>query len=185
MPPTPPTPPAGGAAPQPTGPLTPEQDKNYAGLSHLLGGAVAALAAVFALFSLIPSSGWGITLWTGPSNFCFILLILAAVPSVIFYFVYKDRGAWTAQESKEALNFQIWVAMASVVLWIVASIIYNAVATSIFTGGYGGFNVVSIVVSLAVAALAALNAWFSWNGYNAVKGNSAYRYPILPVRFIK
>lgn len=192
MPPVPPTPPAGGPAPQPVGPLTPEQDKNFAGLSHLLGGAVAALATLFALWSLIPTGTIVGAIWVGPRNIIYILLILAVIPSIIFYFVYKDRGPWTAQESKEALNFQIWVAGASIVLWILSVILVlilgqsQAFAYSLLsTGGLALFNIVMIVLTLVVLALAAINVWFSWNGYNAIKRNEAYRYPILPVRFVK
>ncbi len=33
--------------------------------------------------------------------------ILGCIPSGIIYLVYRDRGAFTAQESKEALNFTL------------------------------------------------------------------------------
>lgn len=33
--------------------------------------------------------------------------ILGCIPSVLIYLVFKDRGPFTAQESKEALNFTL------------------------------------------------------------------------------
>jgi uncharacterized protein len=41
--------------------------------------------------------------------------ILGCVPSLLIYLIFKDRGPFTAQESKEALNFTLPPTIAAVV----------------------------------------------------------------------
>lgn len=48
--------------------------------------------------------------------------ILGCVPSLLVYLVFKDRGPFTAQESKEALNFTLPPTAAAVVLNVLALI---------------------------------------------------------------
>ena len=40
--------------------------------------------------------------------------ILGCVPSLLIYLIFKDRGPFTAQESKEALNFTLPPTIAAV-----------------------------------------------------------------------
>lgn len=42
--------------------------------------------------------------------------ILGFVPSLLIYLVFKDRGPFTAQESKEALNFTLPPTVAAILL---------------------------------------------------------------------
>jgi uncharacterized Tic20 family protein len=42
--------------------------------------------------------------------------ILGFVPSLLIYLVFKDRGPFTAQESKEALNFTLPPTIAAIVM---------------------------------------------------------------------
>jgi uncharacterized Tic20 family protein len=41
--------------------------------------------------------------------------ILGCVPALVIYLIFKDRGPFTAQESKEALNFTLPPTIAAVV----------------------------------------------------------------------
>ena len=41
--------------------------------------------------------------------------ILGCIPSLLIYLIFKDRGPFTAQESKEALNFTLPPTIAAVV----------------------------------------------------------------------
>ena len=48
--------------------------------------------------------------------------ILAFVPSLIIYLVFRDRGPFTAQESKEALNFTLPPTIIALVAWLLSFI---------------------------------------------------------------
>lgn len=50
--------------------------------------------------------------------------LLGALPSLIIYLMFKDRGRFAAQESREALNFQITVAICALAGWILLLIPY-------------------------------------------------------------
>ncbi|XAS69332.1 DUF4870 domain-containing protein [Micrococcaceae bacterium Sec5.7] len=41
--------------------------------------------------------------------------ILGCVPSLLIYLIFKDRGPFTAQESKEALNFSLPPTIAAII----------------------------------------------------------------------
>ncbi|WP_431277207.1 DUF4870 domain-containing protein [Leifsonia poae] len=100
--------------------------------------------------------------------------ILWFLPSLIIFLVFKDRGALTAQESKEALNWQItWI-----LTWI---------ASQIIGGILGGVGVPAawLIFGLLIPwALYVLNLVFSILGFVRVNGGGAYRYP-YNFRFIK
>ncbi|MDQ4501107.1 DUF4870 domain-containing protein [Sinomonas sp. ASV322] len=48
--------------------------------------------------------------------------ILGCLPSLLVYLAFKDRGAFTAQESREALNFTLPPTLAAVALNLLAFI---------------------------------------------------------------
>ncbi|WP_077487903.1 DUF4870 domain-containing protein [Sinomonas mesophila] len=48
--------------------------------------------------------------------------ILGCVPSLLIYLVFRDRGPFTAQESKEALNFTLPPTAAAIVFNVLALI---------------------------------------------------------------
>ncbi|WP_318241956.1 DUF4870 domain-containing protein [Arthrobacter gallicola] len=48
--------------------------------------------------------------------------ILGFVPSLIIYLVFKDRGPFTAQESKEALNFTLPPTLLALLAWLLSFI---------------------------------------------------------------
>ena len=102
--------------------------------------------------------------------------ILSFLPSLIIWLVFKDRGAFTNQEAKEALNFQITVLIANIALSIIGSII--AVALLIPTLGassvFSGLGWVAWLVGAIFSVIAFLKA----------KDGIAYRYPFA-IRLIK
>ena len=98
--------------------------------------------------------------------------VLGALPSLIIYLVFKDRGTLTRQESKEALNFQITLIFAYVIIWILTAIV------SLVTFGIGALlgGLVWIVWLAGVI--------FSILGGVKVNGGGSYRYPFA-IRLIK
>lgn len=102
--------------------------------------------------------------------------ILSFLPSLIIWLVFKDRGAFTNQEAKEALNFQITVLIANIALSIIGSII--AVALLIPT-----FGASSVFSGLGWVAWL-VGAIFSVIAFLKTKDGVAYRYPFA-IRLIK
>lgn len=91
--------------------------------------------------------------------------ILSFLPALIIWLVFKDRGRFTDEEAKEALNFQITLAIVYVAVWVVTAIV------SIATFGLG-----------AVIGLLAWLVWiagivFSILGFLKAKDGHHYRYP--------
>jgi uncharacterized protein len=99
--------------------------------------------------------------------------ILGILPSLIIWLVFKDRGAFTNREAKEALNFQITAAIAWIALVILSTIL----------------TVVTFGIFAAIAPLLYLALWagiivFSILGFLKAKDGIPYRYPVS-VRLIK
>lgn len=141
------------ATPAPAAPLTEAEDKQWAGLSHLLG-------------------------------------ILGLLPSLIIFLVFKDRGAKTKVESKEALNFQITALAGFIVLSIVFGIISGIVfaaslASASSLGSYGaGLGISSLLTALPWLLYVAAIVIFSIVGFVKVNNGGSYRYPFA-IRLIK
>ncbi|HEV7849290.1 MAG TPA: DUF4870 domain-containing protein [Mycetocola sp.] len=76
-------------------PLTQAEDKQWASFAHF-GGALGAFL------------GAGTAGWIAP---------------LIIYLVFKDRGPFTRQESKEALNFQLTVTIYVIGLYVLGAIL--------------------------------------------------------------
>lgn len=109
--------------------------------------------------------------WASFAHFGGILWIL---PSLIIYLVFKDRGALTRQESKEALNWQITF----LIVWIGWTIIGLIIAIPLaFAGLWWLPTLIGWLIYLA-------NVVFSILGGVKVNGGGSYRYPIN-FRFIK
>lgn len=89
--------------------------------------------------------------------------IVGFLPSLIIWLVFKDRGAFTNTEAKEALNFQITIA----IVYIIGSIL-----TVIVIGP---------LISLAAAIVSVI---FSIIAFLKAKDGVAYRYPFA-LRLIK
>lgn len=99
--------------------------------------------------------------------------ILGFLPPLIIWLVFKDRGVRTNVEGKEALNFQITVAIAQV-----AAIILNTILTAVTFGLWG---LIGWVIHLAIWVLALI---FCIQGGMKVQNGGAYRYPVA-IRLIK
>lgn len=108
--------------------------------------------------------------------------ILSILPSLIIFLVFKDRGAKTRVESKEALNWQItWIA-AAIILAII-----NAIVTAIALVSAPNYAVYTIVTGLFgfIAFLPyIINVILSIVGGVKVNGGGSYRYPFA-IRLIK
>ena len=89
--------------------------------------------------------------------------ILGFLPALIIWLIFKDRGAFTNTEAKEALNFQIT---------IVAAYIVGSILSVILIG---------FVITLAAAIVSII---FSIMGFIRAKDGTAYRYPFA-IRLIK
>jgi uncharacterized Tic20 family protein len=99
--------------------------------------------------------------------------IIGFLPSLIIWLVFKERGAFTNTEAKEALNFQITMAIAQVALFIIGSIL-TAVT-------FGLFAILQTLLSLAIWAASLI---FSIIGFTKAKDGTNYRYPFA-LRLIK
>ena len=99
--------------------------------------------------------------------------ILSFLPSLIIWLVFKDRGAFTNVEAKEALNFQITVAIAYVAIFII-----NAILIAV-TLGFWGF--IAWIFPLAIWVLSLI---FCIQGFIKAKDGQHYRYPFA-LRLIK
>ena len=99
--------------------------------------------------------------------------VLGILPALIIWLIFKDRGAKTNVEGKEALNFQITLVIAWVALFIITAIL-TAVTFGIF-----GF-----IAPILYLALWAVQIIFSIMGGVKVNGGGSYRYPFA-IRLIK
>ena len=98
--------------------------------------------------------------------------ILGFLPSLIIWLIFKDRGRLTAVEAKEALNFQITLAIGYVAINIL-SVFLAAV-----TFGIGA------ILSLLILVLWILGVVFSILGFTQAKDGQHYRYPYA-LRLVK
>ncbi|MBC7403017.1 MAG: DUF4870 domain-containing protein [Microbacteriaceae bacterium] len=89
--------------------------------------------------------------------------ILGFLPSLIIWLVFKDRGSFTNNEAKEALNFQITVVAA----YIVGSILSIIVVGFLIT-------IAAAIISIILSVVA----------FTKAKDGIAYRYPFA-IRLIK
>ncbi|WP_372699221.1 DUF4870 domain-containing protein [Arthrobacter sp. JSM 101049] len=87
--------------------------------------------------------------------------ILGCIPSGIIYLVYRDRGPFTAQESKEALNFTLPLT--------VLALLSNLLMLIPVVGGVFAIVAVAIWVYVTVSGVVA--------GIEVNKGRP-YRYPV-------
>jgi uncharacterized Tic20 family protein len=89
--------------------------------------------------------------------------ILSFLPSLIIWLIFKDRGAFTNTEAKEALNFQITLAIG----YVIASVL-----------------TVVVIGVILFPVLGILSIIFSILGFLKAKDGIAYRYPFA-LRLIK
>jgi uncharacterized Tic20 family protein len=89
--------------------------------------------------------------------------ILGFLPALIIWLVFKDRGAFTSAEAKEALNFQITIVIAYIIANILVFLVIGAILLPII-----------FILSLI----------FSILGFTKAKDGTSYRYPFA-IRLIK
>ena len=89
--------------------------------------------------------------------------IIGILPSLIIWLVFKDRGAFTNTEGKEALNFQITALIAEIVAIVLIAVLI------------GGLLLPLVYIARLI---------FSILGFVKSKDGIAYRYPVA-IRLIK
>jgi uncharacterized Tic20 family protein len=91
--------------------------------------------------------------------------ILGFLPALVIWLVFKDRGPFTDQQGKEALNFQLTLLIGYVVINVLSTIL------ALFTFGLlGGLSSLGWVLWL-------IGAIFSGLGYLDARAGKPYRYP--------
>ena len=98
--------------------------------------------------------------------------IVGILPALIIWLIFRDRGAFTNTEGKEALNFQITVIIASVALWVVFGILSVAL-------WFLAFLLVFLPYLPWIASVI-----FSILGFLKAKDGEHYTYPVS-LRLIK
>ena len=94
--------------------------------------------------------------WAGLAHLGGLLWI---VPGLIIWLVFRERSGFVNQEGKKAVNFQITLLIAVVVIAILTIVLPN------------------FLVSLLQFAAWIVSVVFSIQGYLAVQRGQAYRYP--------
>ncbi|WP_043445470.1 DUF4870 domain-containing protein [Arthrobacter sp. L77] len=87
--------------------------------------------------------------------------VLGFIPSLLIFLIFKDRGPFTAQESKEALNFTLPPTILALVAWLL----------SLMPVIGGVFAVVNALIWLTITV-------FSVNAGIQVNRGRPYRYPV-------
>ncbi|MGB3414016.1 MAG: DUF4870 domain-containing protein, partial [Microbacteriaceae bacterium] len=87
--------------------------------------------------------------------------LLGPLPALIIFLVFKDRGPFTKQEAKEALNWQITFIAAMIVLGIISGVITGIAFSSL---SFGTLALVSGIFGFLYFAVWAVNAIFSIMG---------------------
>ena len=91
--------------------------------------------------------------------------ILAFPPALVIWMVFKDRGPFTNEQGKEALNFQLTLLIGYVIINVLSTIL------ALFTFGLlGGLGSLSWVLWL-------IGSIFSVLGYLEARAGKPYRYP--------
>ncbi|MCU1514921.1 MAG: hypothetical protein JWO10_2011, partial [Microbacteriaceae bacterium] len=110
---------------------------------------------------------------------------LGFLPSLIIFLVFKDRGTFTRQESKEALNWQI--------TWIIASVVLNIISAIVSAIVWGAVGYNNYGVAVFVSGLFTFIAWLPYLAnlvFSIIAGikvngtGTGYRYP-LALRLVK
>ena len=98
--------------------------------------------------------------------------IIGILPALIIWLVFKDRGRFTNEEGKEALNFQITLAIAQLAIVILST--FLAAVTLGIGALLGGLGWVVAIISIILSIMA----------FMKTKDGIPYRYPFA-LRLIK
>ena len=96
--------------------------------------------------------------------------IIGILPSLIIWLIFKDRGAKTNVEAKEALNFQITVTIGYIICAILGAVL--------------AIVLIGFIFYLVWAAIWVLSLVWSIMGFSKVNAGGSYRYPFA-LRLIK
>jgi uncharacterized Tic20 family protein len=110
--------------------------------------------------------------------------ILWFLPALLVFLALRKNGPKTRIESKEALNWQITLAICLVVLDLLAAIIGGIVAATAAAVGGNASSLTALLPELLLGLLWLVNIAFSVLGFVRVNAGGAYRYPFA-LRFIK
>jgi hypothetical protein len=121
------------------------------------------------------------TLWAALAHLGGVVGIL---PSLIIFLVFRHRGAKTAIESKEALNWQITFTIGWLIIELLVTIVASIVIGAAVGLGSQPGNALAYVLGLVPVAVWILNIVLSIIGFVRVNGGGSYRYPFA-VRLIK
>lgn len=86
-------------------------------------------------------------------------IFFSFVPALIIYVIYKDRDPFIRRHSTQALNFQIIIAIAFAISWILTSILIGFLLLPVVW--------IALVVFSIIAAMAA-------------NRGEEYTYPLIP-----
>jgi uncharacterized protein len=98
--------------------------------------------------------------------------VVSVLPSLLIYLAFRDRERFTADQAKEALNFQITL-VGTYLATVLGELIVGAVVLEPVDWVHLGFAI----------ALAAASIVFSILGFLSARTGAAYRYPFC-VRLI-
>ena len=98
--------------------------------------------------------------------------IIGILPALVIWLVFKDRGRFTNEEGKEALNFQITLAIAQMAIFVFSS--FLAAVTFGVGALLGGLGWVVAIISIILSIMA----------FMKTKDGIPYRYPFA-LRLIK
>ena len=107
--------------------------------------------------------------------------ILGLLPALLIFLILKDRSQLVREQSKEALNWIITVAIGFVALAVLGGIL-GALANLDYVGVV--FGLLSVLVGIAYFVLYVVNIVFSIIGGIKVTQGGTYRYPFA-LRLIK
>jgi uncharacterized Tic20 family protein len=113
--------------------------------------------------------------WAAFANFGNVLGLL---PAVIIWLIFKDRGAKTRVEGKEAVNWIITISGLILVLWIVYIVL------QVVSFAAPSVGIIAFIVGLLMFAVYVVNVVFAVLGGIAVYRGGSYRYP-YNIRWIK
>lgn len=119
-------------------------------------------------------------LWASLAHFGNILGLL---PSLLIFLILKDRSVKVRQESKEALNWIITVAIAIVAL-VIIGVIFSVIAGALPSGIDIIFILLGALVGFLYFAVYVVNIIFAILGGVRVTQGGSYRYP-FNLRLIK
>lgn len=119
-------------------------------------------------------------LWASLAHFGNILGLL---PALLIFLILKDRSVKVRQESKEALNWIITVAIAFVAL-IIIGVIFSVLASVLPDALQVIFGLLGALIGFLYFALYVVNIVFSILGGVRVNQGGSYRYP-FNLRLIK